>query len=159
MKFLLTWLLASLLSAAQAAPRVGEAQVRADANGLPCFTIAEREEQRSGTPDFEAIAVTEGQRLLWRMAMPGERTFPLSASMCIPYGGRVSALPQTPAASLKEGETYTTEVKARPGRSATTPLRYTARFRLGRRPDGSTTVHQLGEDERSGYDLPGRQPR
>jgi hypothetical protein len=159
MKLLLTLLLASLLPAAQAGRRVAEAQVRTDANGQPCFTISEREEKRSGTPDFEAIAVTEGQRLLWRMAMSGKRTFPLSATMCIPYGGRVPALPQTPATSLEEGKTYTMELKALPGRSATTPLRYAARFRLGRRPDGSTTVHQLGEDERSGYDLPGRQPR
>jgi hypothetical protein len=117
-----------LLLPAQAARRVGEAEVRADANGLPCFTISEREEQRSGTPDFQAITVSDGQRVLWRMAMPRERTFSVSFSMCIPYGGRVPALPQTPAAALDEGKVYTVRVDTRPGRNAVTPLRYQTQF-------------------------------
>src|SRR5690606_16639048 len=61
---------------AQAARRVGEAQVRAGANDVPCFTISQREERRAGAPDFHAVTVTEeggGKGVLWRMAMPRER--------------------------------------------------------------------------------------
>lgn len=130
MKLIPTLLLASLLLPAQGARRTGEAQVRTDANGQPCFTISEREEKRSGTPDFQAITVSDGARVLWRMAMPRDRTFPVSFSMCIPYGGRVTALPQTPAADLGEGRTYSVELEARPGKSLATPLRYQTQFCL-----------------------------
>ena len=146
MKLIPTLLLASLLLPAQAARRIGEAQVRADANGQPCFTISEREEKRSGTPDFQAITVSEGARVLWHMAMPSDRTFPVSVSMCIPYGGRVQALPQTPAAPLEGGFLYTVQVDSRPGGSAAMPQRYHARFCLGRRQSGATVVYQVEQN-------------
>jgi hypothetical protein len=134
MKLFLTLCLAGLLTLhAQAAPRVGEAQVRSGKNELPCFTIAEREEQRGGSPDFQAVTVTAGERVLWRMAMPRERTFPLAFSMCIPYGGRVQALPQTPAAALEDGVVYTVSIETRPRKSAITPLRYETQFCLMQR--------------------------
>ncbi|MFC5479712.1 hypothetical protein [Massilia suwonensis] len=133
MKLILTLLLASLLLPSEAARRIGEAQVRMDANGQPCFTISEREEKRSGTPDFQAITVSEGQRVLWRMVMPRDRTFPVSFSMCIPYGGRVTALPQTPAVALGEGKAYSVQLEVRPGKSAAMPLRYQTQFCLDSR--------------------------
>ncbi|QOL51804.1 hypothetical protein [Massilia litorea] len=133
MKRTLTLCLAGLLLLpAQAGRRVGEAQVRMDANGLPCFTISEREEERGGTPDFHAIRVSAGERILWQMAMPRERTFPVSFSMCIPYGGRVPALPQTPAATLEGAVAYTVHIETRPGKSAATPTCYRARFCLAK---------------------------
>jgi hypothetical protein len=133
MKSVPTLLLAGLLLLpAQAARPTGEAQVRTDANGQPCFTISEREEKRSGAPDFQAIVVSEGQRVLWRMTMPRERTFAISASMCIPYGGRVPALPQTPAATLEPGKVYTVQVETRLGGNASLPLRYRAQFGVDR---------------------------
>jgi hypothetical protein len=143
MKLLLTFCLASLLPlSVEAARRVGEAQVRSGKNDLPCFTIAEREEKRSGSPDFQAVSVRAGERTVWRMTMPRERTFPLASSMCIPYGGRVQALPQTPAAPLTSGIVYTVQLDTRAGKNATAPLRYAARFCLARQADGKVTVHQ-----------------
>lgn len=130
-------LLLLLAPPAQAARRIGEAQVREGANGVPCFTISEREEQRGGVPDFQSVTVSEaGGKLMWRMAMPRERTFPVMNSMCIPYGGRVQALPQTPAAALAPGKAYLVQIEARPGRKVSTPLRYQARFCLVKKPGG-----------------------
>ena len=155
MKLFLTLCSAGLLTLhAQAAPRVGEAQVRSGKNELPCFTIAEREELRGASPDFQAVTVTAGERVLWRMAMPRERTFPLASSMCIPYGGRVQALPQTPAAPLERGIVYNVELEPRPGKNATAPA-YKARFCLTRRADGGTSVRHIGADQRKGSDLYG----
>jgi hypothetical protein len=130
MKLVLILCLASLMLPAQAARRIGEAEVRADTRGQPCFTISEREEKRSGTPDFQAITVSEGERVLWHMAMPPERTFPVNVGMCIPYGGRIPALPQTPALALEAGKLYTVQVEARPGKNAAMPLRYRVQFRV-----------------------------
>jgi hypothetical protein len=157
MKLVLTLCLAGLLLPAQAARRVGEAQVRADANGQPCFTISEREERRSGTPDFQSVTVSEGERVLWRMTMGGERTFPVTSSMCIPYAGRVPALPQTPAATLQEGRVYTVQVETRPGKSTLMPLRYQGRFCLASRRAGNALVHDFGADEQPGRHLHGCQ--
>jgi len=155
MKLFLTLCLASLLTFhAQAAPRVGAAQVRSGKNDLPCFTIAEQEERRGGSPDFQAVTVSSANHVLWHMAMPGERTFPLASSMCIPYGGRVQALPQTPAAPLERGIVYSVQLKPRPGEYATATA-YTARFCLVRRPDDSMAVRSIGVDVRKGSNLYG----
>jgi hypothetical protein len=127
------------------APRVGEAEVRATANGTPCFTIPEREEQRGGTPNFHSVTVSEGGAggVAWAMAMPPDRTFPVTYSMCIPYAGRVQALPQTPAAKLEPGRSYRVRIEARRGKGAAGPGAYEARFCLARQRDGSTVVQQM----------------
>lgn len=162
MKPLLTVCLACLtVLPAQAARRIGEAEVRAGANGVPCFTISQREAERGGTPDFASITVTAiGPHTgpMWRMAMPRERTFPVSPGMCIPYAGRIPALPQTPAAPLESGKVYTVHIDARPGKSPSLPLRYQGRFCLVRRAGGNTAVHQIGATLRQGSNLYGCLP-
>ena len=156
MKLLLTLCLASLLTLpAAAARRIGEAEVRTGKNSLPCFTIAEREEERGGNLDFQAVTVTTGGRTVWRMAMPRERTFALAFSMCIPYGGRVQALPQTPAAPLASGTVYTVQLDTRPGRNGAAPLRYTARFCMVRDPAGKEVLRRIGANDHQGRDLYG----
>jgi len=125
-----------------AATRAGEAAVREGPRGGPCFTIGAREE-RLGRPDFRAIAVSDGARLLWKMAMPAERSFPLSAAMCVPYGGRVASLPHTQAAELEAGKVYYLHIDARPARGKALPLAYVARFCLNRRADGGMAVQQM----------------
>jgi len=160
MKFILTLCLAGLLLIpAQAERRVGEAQVRADGNGQPCFTISEREEKRSGAPDFQSVTVSEGVRVSWQMSMPRDRTFSVNSNMCIPYGGRVTALPQTPAAVLVAEKVYTVHLEARPGRNMATPLRYQARFCLAPRRGASPRLHFIDSDAQPGRDLYGCQPR
>lgn len=57
--FSLIELLAASGACAAPAPRTGEAEVRGAGKGLPCFTIAEREEQRGGAPDFEGVTVVD----------------------------------------------------------------------------------------------------
>jgi hypothetical protein len=140
--------------------RVGEAEVRAGANGEPCFTISAREERRGGTPNFEAIAVLDPQArrpLLWRMAMPRERTFPVTFSMCIPYAGRVQALPQTPAARLEPARIYQVRIEPRGARGSMATV-YEARFCLARQHDGSVIVHHIGRDDHEGKRLYGCLP-
>jgi hypothetical protein len=157
MKQLLILCLACLTALpSQAARRVGEAEVRAGANGAPCFTISQHEEQRSGTPNFQAVTVTVGGDggVLWQMVMPRERTFPVSFNMCVPYGGRVPALPQSTAAVLQEGTAYSVLIEARPGGNPAMPLRYQARFCLASGAGRSMRVQQLGTGAQSACRLP-----
>jgi hypothetical protein len=145
--------LASSPGAGMAASRVGDAQVRAGSNGEPCFTITEREERRGGAPDFDAVTVTEagGRRTqMWRMAMPAERTFPVTFSMCVPYAGRVQALPQTPAGELEAGKIYYVRIDARRGKGQGQAPAYEARFCLDRQHDGTLLVHHIGRNDPAG---------
>jgi hypothetical protein len=75
------------------------AAVRADSNGQPCFTVDAAAEQRDGTAQFRSVTVTDVALAgaAWEMALPSGRSFALTHSICIPYAGRVTALPQTPA--------------------------------------------------------------
>lgn len=125
--------------------RVGDAEVREGPRGGPCFTIAARE-ARLGTPDFQAIAVWDGAHPVWKMAMPKDHTFPLTYGMCVPYGGRVAALPRTASAPLSPGRVYNLRIDARPG-SGRAASAYEARFCIARRQDGSAVVHQIGSDK------------
>jgi hypothetical protein len=146
-------LLASWPAVGTPSGRIGEAEVREGANSVPCFTISEREERRGGVPDFDAVTVAEAGgkgSVMWKMAMPPARTFPVSFSMCIPYAGRVPALPQTPAARLEPGRVYQVRIGARRSRGLDTPPVYEARFCLARQPDGSVLVHHIGPNDHEG---------
>jgi len=148
--------LACFLVSAAAAPagttRIGDADVRAGVGGLPCFTIAEREERQSGAPSFHAISVVElagkARLPMWSMAMPAERTFPLLFSMCVPYAGRVASLPQRRAEALETGRVYEVSIEVRPGGPPGQPRAYAARFCLARQGDGSSAVRLLGANGR-----------
>ncbi|WP_426190517.1 hypothetical protein [Massilia sp. DWR3-1-1] len=139
------------LAAAQAAPaplpRTGEADVREGGGGVPCFTIAERDERRDGAPSFQAISVVDVARkprtTMWAMAMPADRTFPLMFSMCIPYAGRVAALPQEEAEALAPDTVYEVAIAVRGG-SGKLPAAYVRRFCLARQADGTRAVRLLG---------------
>jgi hypothetical protein len=153
-------LLIAAAHARAASGRVGEAEVRESPKGEPCFTISEREERRFGTPNFDTVIVTDPQArkpLLWRMAMPRERTFPVTASMCVPYGGRVQALPQTPAATLAAGRVYRVRIEARVAKGGVAGA-YEARFCLARQHDGTLLVHHIGSDDHEGRRLYGCLP-
>ncbi|MGZ5183339.1 MAG: hypothetical protein ACXWC2_22905 [Ramlibacter sp.] len=149
--------LALTLPAAQALGRIGAAEVREGPRGGPCFTIGAREEGE-GTPDFHAVTVSDGQRLLWKMSMPPDRTFALSSSMCVPYGGQVASLPHTQAAALEAGKVYYLRIEARSGKARGAAQAYDARFCLVRQRDGGALVRQIPDGERPGKRLFGCLP-
>jgi hypothetical protein len=130
------------------AARIGELEVREGKAGVPCFTIPEAEERRSGAPDFQAINVLEAgtgaKTPLWSMAMPKARTFPVSFRMCIPYAGRLPVLPQTPAAPLQAGRPYDVTIEVRAPQQAGAPRNYRARFCLVALDKGELHVRNLG---------------
>jgi hypothetical protein len=159
--FPLILLLAAGISSAAPVARVGEAEVRETGNGLPCFTITEREEQR-GVPNFQAVTVydisTKPHTKMWAMAMPPDRTFPVLFSMCVPYGGRVQALPQTAASVLDTGKVYEVIIDARDSGGRKQAHAYSARFCLARQRSGSVAVRPIGARAQEGRDLFGCAP-
>lgn len=112
-----------------AAARVGELEVRLGNSGVPCFTISAAEEKRSGEPNFQSIVVADSAAaVMWKMAMPKPRTFPLTIHMCVPYGGRLPVLPQTPSAPLQSGKTYDVTIYVAASKAASAPRLYRGRF-------------------------------
>ncbi|MES2324389.1 MAG: hypothetical protein V4633_19210 [Pseudomonadota bacterium] len=130
------------VNSAAAAPRIGELEVREGNGGLPCFSISQAEEQRGGAPNFDAITVSDGKAVLWTMAMPKQRTFPVTFRMCIPYAGRLPVLPQMPAAALQAGKAYDVYVATRKPGAA--PQGYRGRFCMVKQAQGLMKVRSLG---------------
>ncbi|MFL6660192.1 MAG: hypothetical protein ACJ8GW_19055 [Massilia sp.] len=125
--------------------RVGALEVRLGSAGTPCFTISEAEERRGGVPEFLSISVAQSwpgaKAVVWSMAMPGTRSFPMSFRMCIPYAGRVPVLPQTPAAPLVSGRPYEVMIAVRAAPAPGAPRSYRARFCV--RGEPPTSVRTL----------------
>ena len=147
----------TLLPAAAAMARTGAAEVREGPRGGPCFTSSPQEE-RQGAPAFRSVTVSDGQHLLWKMSMPPERSFPLSFSMCVPYGGQAASLPHTQVAGLETGKLYYLHIDVRPVQARGAAQAYEARFCLVRQRDGSEAVHQVRDGERPGKRLFGCLP-
>lgn len=151
-------ILAGLGPDACAATRTGAMEVREGNRGVPCFTIAEDEERRLGAPDFDSITVSgpDGQKpAAWSMAMPRDRTFPVSFLMCIPYGGRLPVLPQTPAAALQPYKVYEAVIEVRGKRPGGAPRNYRARFCLVPQGGGPARIRRAtvsGPEGRQRYD-------
>ena len=137
--------------------RVGDAEVRAGPRGGPCFTISPREE-RLGAPDLAGLSVSDGRRALWKLSMPPGRSFTLGFAMCVPYGGRVASLPQSPAAELEPGKIYYLHIDSRSARGVNAAAAYEARFCLARQRDGSVYVHQIWAADQEGRHLFGCLP-
>lgn len=144
---LCAWVLGLAVAPAAGAVRPGELEVRQGKDGMPCFTIPQAEEERSGAPDFRAISVVEAgpgaKTLMWSMEMPQARTFPVTFRMCIPYAGRLPVLPQTPARALQTGRPYDVTVAAAAPQQGG-PRLYRARFCLLRQGQDAPRVRHLG---------------
>ena len=123
------------------------ATVRADSNGQPCFTVDAAAEQRDGTAQFRSVTVTDvgSAGAAWEMSLPGGRSFALTHTICIPYAGRVTALPQTPAAVLAPGRVYRVTLAVRNWDRPKAPRAYIAHFCL---VGPGRAVHQV--EERAG---------
>lgn len=141
--------------AAAPAVRIGEVMVRQGNGGVPCFSISEREEARAGAPDFHSITVSEAgpgaKNAMWSMAMPRQRTFPVSFRMCVPYAGRLPVLPQTPAAPLQPGRVYEVAIEPRGPLAAAAPRSYRGRFCVGAAGPGAPAVRAAIADARGRY--------
>lgn len=129
LRSIVLYLCALPVASMAAGVRTGELEVRVGNHGAPCFTVSAREEQRGGAPQFQSIAVSDAvaNRPVWSMAMPKGRSFALATYMCVPYGGRLPVLPQTPAAPLSPGKAYEVVVHGRPAKPGA-PRIYRARF-------------------------------
>jgi hypothetical protein len=155
MRTSLTLVLVLAGTAPFAQARTGQAHVQEQQGnpGTPCFTITQAEEERSGAPNFASVKVIDvhgSSRVMWTMAMPAERTFPVSYRMCIPYAGRLPVLPQTKALALREGRLYEVIIVSRKGKPKQAAPSYRARFCLVKQADAAPQVRVIDAASRRG---------
>lgn len=143
---LLFFLLPALAGSDREPAREAAAHVRAGKNGEPCFTVDAASEQQDGTAQFRGLTVvdTVTHAIMWQMALPSGRSFPLTYTVCIPYAGRVAALPQTPAAALADGRMYQVTLAVRNWNRPAAPRAYSATFCLAG-PARAVTVVRDGQ--------------
>jgi len=132
MFLLLFFLLPALAGSDRESARGAAAHVRAGVNGDPCFTVDAASERQDGTAQFRGLTVVDTitHAAMWQMALPSGRTFALTHTICIPYAGRVAALPQTPADELLVGRAYQVTLAVRNWDHPAAPRAYTATFCL-----------------------------
>ncbi|MCY0916208.1 hypothetical protein [Massilia antarctica] len=153
--------LAALTSSAGACatPHIGELDVRQGTGGLPCFTVFQKDERLFGSPEFRSIGVTDvtagGHTLMWAMAIPPERAFPVTFRLCIPYAGRLPVLPKTSALPLLPGKVYEVLIDIKPPMLATAPRAYRARFCLSGKAGGGVQLRTLNSGAVDGKGRPG----
>jgi hypothetical protein len=87
---------------------------------------------------------------MWAMTMPGNRTFPVLFSMCVPYGGRVQALPQTAAGVLEPGKVYEVSIDVRGDDTPNQVRNYAARFCLARQRTGGVALQHIDTNASDG---------
>ncbi len=142
-----------------AAAQMGQLEVRTGNGGAPCFTISEADEKRGGAPNFHAITVSDlshgARTTMWSMAMPAQRTFPVSFRMCVPYAGRLAVLPQTPAAPLQPGRVYEVTIEARGPIVRGAPRSYRAHFCVGEAGRRIGAVRTTGPEGRQRFSCEG----
>ena len=128
----LFFLLPALAGSDRESARGAAAHVRAGVNGEPCFTVDAASERQDGTAQFRGLTVVDTitHAAMWQMALPSGRTFALTHTICIPYAGRVAALPQTPADELLVGRAYQVTLAVRNWDHPAAPRAYTATFCL-----------------------------
>ena len=129
---LLFFLLPALAGSDREPARGAAAHVRAGVNGEPCFTVDAASERQDGTAQFRGLTVADTitHATMWQMTLPSGRTFAMTHTICIPYAGRVAALPQTPADELLAGRAYQVTLAVRNWDHPAAPRAYTATFCL-----------------------------
>jgi len=130
--------------------RLGEAAVK-DQNGVPCFTVTEKEQQRAGVPllvalDLADVTVTTKPVVeIWSFVLPAsERAQPMPASACILYGQALPGSDVTKAPEpLQTGRLYEVYLNARPVDTSDPTFGVHAKFCLIAQAGGGVKVHQV----------------
>lgn len=147
LKQLVLAILAALTTSACATSRMGEAEVR-QVDGVPCFTITEKEEQRAGgAPRLSALSVYDASASptteIWSFTSQLAKMPTLSSGACIPYGQAPAGSETTKSIPLQVGKKYGVVLSTEREDPSDPTFGYDARFCLVAKPDGGVRVQQV----------------
>lgn len=136
-----------LTTSACATSRIGEAEVR-QIDGVPCFTIPIKEEQRAGgAPRLSALSVYDASTAptteIWSFASPFAKMPTLSSDVCIPYGRAPTGSETTKSIPLQVGKKYGVILNTVRVDPSDPTFAYDARFCLVANPNGGVRVQQV----------------
>lgn len=126
--------------------RLGEAAVK-DKNGVPCFTITEKEQRQTGVPLLGSLIVSDEAKpayTIWSfMLHPSVPSQPIPASDCILYGHAPPESDAKKVEPLQTGRLYDVFLNARPVDTTDPTFGYDAKFCLIAQAGGGVKVHQV----------------
>lgn len=158
--YLRTMVLIVLVSSATGAcatSRMGEAEVR-QVDGVPCFTIPIKEEQRAGgAPRLSALSVYDASVVptteIWSFTSKSAKMPTLSSGACILYGQAPSGSEGTKSIPLQIGNKYGVILSTERVDPSDPTFGYDAKFCLVANPSGSVRVHQVIYNQRWRYEV------
>ena len=133
-----------------ATSRIGEAEVRLE-NGLPCFTITNKEENRAGAPQLRGLKVYDASVKpsieVWFFTLPIDARQTISSNTCISYGKAPLGAESTKAIQLAIGKVYEVAIKGKLNDSSDPTFWYEAKFCLIRQSNDEVQIHQIIYDK------------
>ena len=153
--YLLTISIMSLFSIypdAMAMSRMAEAKVHSE-DGIPCFSVSEKEEKRNGTPRLYALVLsdvsTKPATKVWSFIMPVGASIPVTADHCILYGVAPAGAEAIQAPQLIFGHMYDVFLNGRPEDRADPTRGYVGKFCMARKLSGATAVVPIGRNSKA----------
>lgn len=139
--------LLTLTTSACATSRMGEAEVR-QLEGVPCFTIPEKEEQSAGgAPRLIALSVYDitvsPSTEIWSFTSKLAQKPPISSGACILYGQPLPGGESTKSVPLQLGRKYEVILSTERVNQTDPTFGYSARFCLAAKPGEAVRVKQV----------------
>jgi len=158
-RHILLTLLALASVHANATSRMGQAAVITEA-GLPCFKIADEEEQTRGRTRLKMLTISEqtanGWQDIWIVMFPnesfGDPHYQLPKSACIRYGHAPAGVEASDATPLQAGKIYSVFFMGRPPSASDPTSRYGTKFCVLASSSGELRAVQLSRGARGSLD-------
>lgn len=142
-------LLMSLCLHACATSRIADAEV-SSVDGVPCFTISQKEENRNGQPLLGALSISDlsvkPATKVWSFVMSEGRKVPLSSKICLLYGDIPQGANGMPVPELQTGRVYSIFVNGRPDDPSDPTYGYRGKFCIVATSTGERNIIAIGSD-------------
>ena len=142
-------LLSSISLEVSARSRIADAEV-SSVDGVPCFTISQKEESRNGQPLLGALSISDLSEKpvvgVWSFYMTGGKKVPLSSKSCLRYGDLPQGANGMPAPELQTGRVYSIFLNGRPNDPADPTYGYMGKFCIVATATGERKIIAIGSD-------------
>ncbi|WP_332859732.1 hypothetical protein [Janthinobacterium svalbardensis] len=133
----------------RATSRIADAEI-SSIDGVPCFTISQKEESRNGQPLLGALSISDLSEKpavgVWSFYMTGGKKVPLSSKSCLRYGDLPQGANGMPSPELQTGRVYSIFLNGRPNDPADPTYGYMGKFCIVATATGERKIIAIGSD-------------
>jgi len=132
-----------------ATSRIADAEI-SSIDGVPCFTISQKEESRNGQPLLGALSISDLSEKpvvrVWSFYMTGGKKVPLSSKSCLRYGDLPQGANGMPAPELQTGWVYSVFLNGRPDDPSDPTYGYRGKFCIAVTSTDERKIIAIGSD-------------